>query len=1340
MRFLKELEEAASQPITSTTEETDSQSAIDNALETGEWNDEAIDEITDLTQEYYEQDNRFARELERGMSAESRESEAYAGASIIARRSSETSRANRQLRGPFFDFTRRAEERKQIRRSLIPWAKEMGFWFNDYEDEKTGKPFKTLEQFLENEYGKPAAIKSESIVYFSKDMKYVVKAMSAVASDGDFKQLLEKIELHNQIFPETAYELLGFGMTQDGELRCIVKQPFIEGEPVPAEMAEKFLVEHLKAKPTDEPFAHTIFDGKVQIKDITDPNNRGNILLGTDGHLYVIDADLKFTEEEAMENTGETITSQSTTPDQIQFLTEEEPFNTEIDGIRNQAIKDGKIILKKDGSFDYALAPNGEKSNLNEIQWLQVRTKAFKNWFGDWENDPTNASKVVDKNGEPLVVYHYTDSNFDTFDLSKTGTNWKQSFKYGKDVAYFLSYPKAEDEFLGDMEIPVFLSIKNPGQSYMYTIENENYPITDDVDGLMPLRDTESEEHEGSNGFEYGEFVIFNPNQVKSATGNNGEFSTNNDNIYFQKSLPEEIKKLKSLSKPLKNFGSIDKQIRKIKSTGVDQSIVTLINKALKLNPSLSNFSAYEIFTIITQAHEDDFASKYNEGIQQEIDKALEKHLTDYLKKYNIDIIVNEEFTKEHGVAGAYVVLNKIIYLAKEGERNALTLPEEFAHAFVELMGSKYFKNTDKHPEGKDFNYLYDNITQLSIYQQVYEQYKDVYKNKDGSPNIYKIRKEAIGQALAVAIKSNWEGKDEQEKSFFTRLKEWFQKILNIFKDVEYVNVETLLNTIAREIVQGKTTRLNKVNSEGYNLLDYDETIENQNKQDGGKAVNFMRDFCEMGNIITGSLSYRYQGTVYRSKIDSLHDIDMEIPKSAHNIDFSIPELQTEDQAKILEVLLDTPYFKKIKQKYPKIKFGAAYLDKSKTFYTVNACYSENEELSEKFLRLNGSYAKRLDNFTEEERKQIYLFDFFLHEEDEIDYIYDDKYKIKLTTWDKSFKAKQFWMGRAKDIFDYQMWKAYDEFKNSYKSPLEEIMFQQSHEENPVLTQFKQNIESLSGYYEGGGALLTNVIPNLPKELDDKLDRHFMEGNELTIDDYRELWKYIMFVPNPDKNDKSFPFIAKPREIQPTTQPRPQQPTATTTTIEYRKKGTESPIEYEVSINENYDYDSLVIKNKHGKEVYKTDSKDRRKIYSKLLNNKHKTVVVEHKGHQYVVLTGGRIMSLQESSLGDFMKWDENNGDRKEIIAKAREAYLKQHPQQQTPQQSPQQQKTTQQPASTLQPIVQQAATQAAASTEPTEPAKRVVNDPYMKMKTSFSPIQLEHRKAYMAKLFHDST
>lgn len=45
-----------------------------------------------------------------------------------------------------------------------------------------------------------------------------------------------------------------------------------------------------------------------------------------------------------------------------------------------QAIKEKAIA---DGTF--MKAPNGKPTKLNERQWLQVRTKAFKRWFGDWE-------------------------------------------------------------------------------------------------------------------------------------------------------------------------------------------------------------------------------------------------------------------------------------------------------------------------------------------------------------------------------------------------------------------------------------------------------------------------------------------------------------------------------------------------------------------------------------------------------------------------------------------------------------------------------------------------------------------------------------------------------------------------------------------------------------------------------------------------------------------------------------------------------------------------------------------------------------------------------------------
>ncbi|MBQ4614092.1 MAG: hypothetical protein IJB31_04105 [Akkermansia sp.] len=48
-----------------------------------------------------------------------------------------------------------------------------------------------------------------------------------------------------------------------------------------------------------------------------------------------------------------------------------------------QEMEDIEAAAEKDGTF--MTAPNGKPTNLTERQWLQVRTKAFKEWFGDWE-------------------------------------------------------------------------------------------------------------------------------------------------------------------------------------------------------------------------------------------------------------------------------------------------------------------------------------------------------------------------------------------------------------------------------------------------------------------------------------------------------------------------------------------------------------------------------------------------------------------------------------------------------------------------------------------------------------------------------------------------------------------------------------------------------------------------------------------------------------------------------------------------------------------------------------------------------------------------------------------
>ena len=112
------------------------------------------------------------------------------------------------------------------------------------------------------------------------------------------------------------------------------------------------------------------------------------------------------------------------------------------------------------------LAPNGKPSNLSKKLYDTVRTYEFKKWFGDWENDPKNASKVVDENGEPLVVYHGTQAYgftefLNTYDLPRGTDNETNTLGI-----WFTNSKTTAKDFMFDSTqggiYEVFLNIRNP--------------------------------------------------------------------------------------------------------------------------------------------------------------------------------------------------------------------------------------------------------------------------------------------------------------------------------------------------------------------------------------------------------------------------------------------------------------------------------------------------------------------------------------------------------------------------------------------------------------------------------------------------------------------------------------------------------------------------------------------------------------------------------------------------------------------------------------------------------------------------------------------------------------
>lgn len=93
------------------------------------------------------------------------------------------------------------------------------------------------------------------------------------------------------------------------------------------------------------------------------------------------------------------------------------------------------------------IAPNGQPSNLTDEQYDMVRTPEFKAWFGDWENDPENASKLVDENGEPKVFYHGTGREFNIFRNSDTASELGAGYYFtdSRKLAEWYSNPENVD-------------------------------------------------------------------------------------------------------------------------------------------------------------------------------------------------------------------------------------------------------------------------------------------------------------------------------------------------------------------------------------------------------------------------------------------------------------------------------------------------------------------------------------------------------------------------------------------------------------------------------------------------------------------------------------------------------------------------------------------------------------------------------------------------------------------------------------------------------------------------------------------------------------------------------
>lgn len=184
-----------------------------------------------------------------------------------------------------------------------------------------------------------------------------------------------------------------------------------------------------------------------------------------------------------------------------------------------------EVAAQYGGEEAYEQAKADGETVLTYRQWVQVRTPAFKEWFGDWENDPDNASKVVNpKTGEPLVVYHNTEEQFHTFELSKARQN--------VDIpAFFFATNPETAEGYGSRSMQVFLNIRHPTRKPVIQTGQLGYALREELEREGFDGTIVDDSYEDYIDIEY---AAFRPNQIKSATDNSGAFSADDDSILYQ--------------------------------------------------------------------------------------------------------------------------------------------------------------------------------------------------------------------------------------------------------------------------------------------------------------------------------------------------------------------------------------------------------------------------------------------------------------------------------------------------------------------------------------------------------------------------------------------------------------------------------------------------------------------------------------------------------------------------------------------------------------------------------------------------------------------------------------
>ena len=268
---------------------------------------------------------------------------------------------------------------------------------------------------------------------------------------------------------------------------------------------------------------------------------RGNVLLQSGTNQYQASTIVGIT------NNGEYV---------LYDIVDIRPTNFDIKREPPTAVSGQTTINAIQGGSDTArIAESNEtvKQKNSEVVDEITESKNFKEWFGDWQNHPERASKVVNADGTPKVVYHGTNAAFNTFRQENGVYFFSESRDYAESMA---------EERGGTRVVEAYLNIRNP----LYVRMQEG-DFTDPSREAPYIRQAKAERRDGvvfelNSGNELVDdifYAAFSPEQIKSATDNVGTFNRNNPDIRYSQETDEEYRRL--AEQPRENRAELQKMV-----------------------------------------------------------------------------------------------------------------------------------------------------------------------------------------------------------------------------------------------------------------------------------------------------------------------------------------------------------------------------------------------------------------------------------------------------------------------------------------------------------------------------------------------------------------------------------------------------------------------------------------------------------------------------------------------------------------------------------------------------------------------------------------------------------